>query len=174
MVGQLADEPDRVGDERPHAVAGVDLPRQWVKRREESILDVHLVRAREAAQDRGLPGVGVTDERRLELAGPRLTHHFASRLHLAQPLLQDLDAVIDESTVRLELRFAGASHPDTPAKLLEVRPHPRQPGQHVLQLRKLDLHLRLARAGARGEDVEDELRAVHHALADGVLEVLPL
>lgn len=43
-----------------------------------------------------------------------------------------------------------------------------------MQLRELDLHLRLARAGTRREDVENELRTVHHAPADGVLEVLPL
>jgi len=55
-----------------------------------------------------------------------------------------------------------------------VRPHAREPRQHVLELRELHLHARLAQPGARGEDVEDELRAIHHARARRVLDVLPL
>src|SRR5581483_611166 len=42
------------------------------------------------------------------------------------------------------------------------------------ELRELDLHLGFGGSGARGEDVEDELRAVHHAFADRVLDVLAL
>ena len=39
-------------------------------------------------------------------------------------------------------------------------PHPLQPRQGVLELRQLDLQLRLVGAGAGGEDVEDQLAAV--------------
>jgi hypothetical protein len=43
-----------------------------------------------------------------------------------------------------------------------VAPHPGQSRVRVLHLRQLDLQLRLVRLGARGEDVEDQLRAVQH------------
>ena len=128
----------------------------------------------ERAQDRRLARVRVADERRLELRLPRLALNRATALHVAQPLAQNLDAVIDQPAVRLELRFAGAAHADAAAEFLEVGPHARQPRQHVLELRELHLHLRFARARARGEDVEDQLGAVHHALADRVLDVLAL
>ena len=55
-----------------------------------------------------------------------------------------------------------------------MRPHPRQPRQHVLQLRQLHLHLRLARSRARREDVQNKLGPIHHPLAGGVLDVLAL
>ena len=55
-----------------------------------------------------------------------------------------------------------------------MRPHPRQSRQHVLQLRQLHLHLRLARSRARRENIEYQLGAVHHPLTGGVLDVLAL
>jgi hypothetical protein len=82
--------------------------------------------------------------------------------------------MVDETTVGLELRFTGAAHADAAAKLLQVRPHPREAREHVLELRELHLHLCLARARARREDVQDQLGTIHHALARGVLDVLPL
>jgi hypothetical protein len=82
--------------------------------------------------------------------------------------------VADQPAVRLELRLAGAAHADAAAELLEVRPHARQPRQHVLQLRELHLELGLVRPRARGEDVEDQLGPVHHPDADRLLHVLPL
>jgi hypothetical protein len=55
-----------------------------------------------------------------------------------------------------------------------VCPHPRQPREHVLELRQLDLHARFTRACARCENIEDELGAVDHALTRRILDVLPL
>jgi hypothetical protein len=82
--------------------------------------------------------------------------------------------VVDEAPVGLELRLAGAPHADAATELLEVRPHAGQARQHVLQLRQLHLHPGLARAGPRGEDVEDQLGAVHDARVDRLLDVLSL
>jgi hypothetical protein len=55
-----------------------------------------------------------------------------------------------------------------------VGPHAREPRQQVLELRQLDLHLGFARSRARGEDVEDQLGAIHDPAADGVFDVLAL
>ncbi len=78
------------------------------------------------------------------------------------------------SSVGLELCFARTPDSDTAAELLQVGPHAHQAWQHVLKLRQLHLHLRLARPRARREDVEYQLGAIHHALAGRVLDVLAL
>src|SRR5689334_8706732 len=82
--------------------------------------------------------------------------------------------MIDESSVRFELRLTGATHANATAEFLEVRPHSRQARQHVLELRELDLLFCLARARTRREDVEDELCPIHHAFASRVFDVLAL
>jgi len=82
--------------------------------------------------------------------------------------------MVDEAPIRLELGLTGAPHPDTTARLLEVRPHSREARQHILELGELDLKLRFAGPRARREDIEDQLGAVHHALAGSVLDVLAL
>ena len=97
------------------------------------------------AQDRRLAGVRVADERRLELACARLAlHRAAAAARRASRSLQQLDAVVDQPAVGLELRFTRAAHADAAAEFLEVGPHAREPRQHVLELRELHLHLRLA------------------------------
>ena len=82
--------------------------------------------------------------------------------------------MIDEPPVRFQLRFAGTPDADAAAKLLEVGPHPRQPRQHVLELRQLDLHLGFGGSSANREDVEDQLGAIHHPRAGRILDVLAL
>ena len=74
---------------------------------------------------------------------PRLSLDGAAALHVEQALAQNLDAVVDEPAIRLELGFTRAAHADAAAELLEVGPHARESRQHVLELRELDLHLRL-------------------------------
>ena len=53
-------------------------------------------------------------------------------------------------------------------------PHTGEARQQILELGELDLHLGFRAAGARGEDVENHLRAIHHAHRQGPLEVRPL
>ena len=80
----------------------------------------------------------------------------------------------DEPAVSLELRFAGTAHANATAEFLEVCPHPRQSRQHVVELRQLNLHPCFAAARAGGENVENQLRTIHHPLADDLLDVLAL
>ena len=174
MVRQLADEAHRVGDDRLLVLAHVHFTGQRVERREEPVLDEDIAIATQAAQDGGLSGVGVADQRHLERIAPGLALHLARALHFDEPLLQHPDAMADEAAVSFELRFTRTPEADTAARLLEVGPHPRQAREHVLELRQFDLQPRLPAAGARREDVEDDFGPVHDAAPGRILDVLPL
>ena len=68
---------------------------------------------------------------------------------------------LDQPAVLFELRFAGAAHADAAACTRDRWVHIcSQPRQRVFELGQLDLQARLVRAGAGGEDVEDQLAAV--------------
>ena len=100
--------------------------------------------------------------------------HFPGARDVAQSLLQLPNALVDEPTIRFELGFSRPSHSDAASEFLEVRPHSRQTGEHVFQLREFHLHFRLGRPRPRGEDVKDELGAIHYALPRRVFDVFPL
>ncbi len=93
---------------------------------------------------------------------------------LLQPPLQVGDLAPDGSPVGLELGLAGPAQPDAAADAREVRPHPRESREQVLELRQLHLHLRLGRARPRREDVEDHLGAIHHPHRERFLQARPL
>src|SRR5512132_2332503 len=101
-------------------VAEIDVTRQRIERREQSILDEDLLRSRQRAQDRRLAGIGIADERCLEFRLARLALNGPPALHVAQPLTQDPNALIDQSAVCLELGFTRTAHADTAAELFQV------------------------------------------------------
>src|SRR6185503_4978146 len=136
-------------------------------------LDEHVLSG-ERAENRRLARVGVPDERGLEFVLPRLALNRAAALHVGEPLAQNLDAMVDQAAVRLELGFTGSAHADATAEFLEVGPHAREARQHVLELRELHLHLRLRGPRPRREDVQNQLGAIHHALAERIFDVLAL
>src|SRR5437764_10004012 len=135
---QFANEADGVGHERLRILPKRDFASQWVERREQAILDEDLLRAGQRAQNRGLARVGIANERRLEFAPARAALDSPSLLELAQLIAHDLDPVVDQSSIRLELGFAGSPHADAAAELLQVGPHARQPRQRILEVRELD------------------------------------
>ena len=131
------------------------------------------VRVGEAVEERGFARVGVAHEadrrHRVLLAAPPLRAAHAA--HVRELLLQLLDLAADVPPVALELGLAGAARADRARAARcglphEVRPHAGQARQQVFILRQLDLQLALARAGALGEDVEDQPRAVEHLDAE--------
>ena len=77
----------------------------------------------------------------------------------------------DDPAVGLELGLARTAQTDAAADTRQVGPHPGEPRQQVLELRQLDLQLRLVAARAGGEDVEDDLGPVHHPDLERPLEV---
>src|SRR3989441_192101 len=159
VVRQLADEADGVGETKPVSVADIHLAGQGVERREQAILDEDVV-ARERAQDARLSSVGVAHERRARAGAPSLALVRAVVGYVVQPLFEDGDLAADGPAVGLKLGLARPAQPDATTDAGEVRPHAGEPGQEGLELRQLHLQLRLGRARARREDVEDDLGAV--------------
>ena len=94
--------------------------------------------------------------------------------HFLEVTLQAGNALLHAATVHLELGFAGAPRADAAGLARKVRPHAGQPREKILQLGQLDLQAPLAAAGAAGEDVEDELRAVENLARGDAFEVPPL
>jgi hypothetical protein len=70
VVGELADEPHRVGEERVERLTSDDLARERVERGEQPVLDEHVARPAQPAQHRRLAGVRVAHERGAELGLP--------------------------------------------------------------------------------------------------------
>src|SRR6185503_11062785 len=103
MVRQLSYETDRIGDEHL-PLADIHLARERVERGKEAVFDENVLLARQGGQDRGLARIRVADQRRLELALSRLPLHDTAFLHVAQSLLEELDAMVDQPAVRLQLR----------------------------------------------------------------------
>ena len=96
-----------------------------------------------------------------------------------------VDAFADQPPVDLQLLLAGtagADGADRPRRgttagagdRIQVRPHPRQAGVGVFQLGQLNLEFGLLGLGPRGEDIEDQLAAVHHLDANGLLQLANL
>lgn len=176
MVRQLANESNGIGEQCNVAIADVDFARERVERREQAVFDEHTGITRERAEDRRLARVRVSNKRNAELICPALPLHFACAFDICQSITQHLDAMLHETTVGFELRFTGTTHADadTATRLLQVRPHPRQPRQHVFELREFDLQACFVRSRTRCENVENEFRAIHHARVHRKLDVATL
>ena len=173
MVRQLADEAHRVGQQRHLPVGAHHLAGGGVECGEQAVLDEHL-RAGERVEERALAGVGVADDGRAELAAPPAALCLALALDRLQLALEPGDALAHDAAVGLELGLARTARADAARLALQVLPHAGEPRQRVLELRQLHLQPRLARARAAGEDVEDQLRAIHHLAPERLLEVAHL
>ncbi len=178
-VRQVADEPDRVG-QRHRAAAGAALlvvevePAGGGVQRGEQLVGRIGARLDQRVEERGLAGVGVADQRDVEgaLALALAPLGVALALDLLQPLACALDGVADHPAVQLDLLLArAAAHAGAAGLPLQVRPAPHQPGADVLQPRQLDLQLAFVAAGALGEDLQDQQRAVVDRKAEVALEV---
>src|SRR5208283_2689183 len=82
-----------------------------------------------------------------------------------------LDAMRDAAAVGFQLRLAGSASTDAAAQPRHLDTTPRQAWQQVIELRQFDLEAAFARAGTRGENVEDQLSAVDDPGAHRFLEV---
>src|SRR5687767_2717863 len=71
-----------------------------------------------------------------------------------------MNPLTNTPAVGLEFRFARSAGADAAAEPGQRGPGAREPRQHVLELRQLDLPLALARPRAARENVEDQLRAI--------------
>src|SRR3546814_6809858 len=120
-------------------------------------------------EQRRLAGVGRADQRdaRDVAAHPGAAHLVALHLDLVEPLLQLLDALLQQPAVGFELGFTRAAQADRAAALaLQVGPAAHQARGHVAQLGQFDLQLALGAARALREDVEDQAGAIDHARSE--------
>src|SRR5207302_7070422 len=104
-------------------------------------------------------------------AAPALALHAPVHPHPVELCPDPEQAAADHPPVGLELGLARAPRPDAAAEALQVAPLPDEPGQQVRELGELHLELALARAGALGEDVQDEGRPVDDPEAERLREV---
>jgi succinyl-diaminopimelate desuccinylase len=170
LCRKTPDEADRIGHEVALAVV-LEGPRRRVERLEEPIVD-RCVSAGEGIQERRLADVRVAGEgdRGTCCAQPLLPSGGPLALKTAETPLEKRDTRAGEPAVGFELALAGTASPDTAAEALEMLPHAAHAGQVVLELRELDLELPLGAPRVLREDVEDQLRAIHDARAELVLE----
>ena len=179
LRGQPAHKPDRVHIGVEPAVLRARTSHGGVERGEQRVLH-ELIRTGEPVRQRRFARVRIPDDRnrgqRIPLA--RAALDLARRRHLRDLPAQACDARADDTPVHLDLRLAGTTRADATigaggaaARLPGQRRAPTtQAGQHVLQLRELDLRLAFARRGVLREDVEDHRGAVHDLHLRGVFE----
>src|SRR5208283_1184336 len=86
-------------------------------------------------------------------------------------LLDVPDAPENLSPVGLELSFARSASADAAAELRHFHAAPRQPWQHVFELRQFHLQLTFTSAGVTGKNIENQLRAIDDARVDDALNV---
>ena len=175
LVGQLADEADRVGQQVGAPVDAQDAGRR-VQRVEEAVAHADA-RAGQRVEERRLAGVRVAGQRDLrQVRAVALGPHRRPRaLDALEPPAQRRDPVARQAAVGLDLRLAGAAGREAAARdaaqALEVGPQAAHAGEVVLELRELDLELALGRVRVRREDVEDRRRAVDDRHRELLLEV---
>jgi hypothetical protein len=121
----------------------------------------------------GFAGVGVTHQRHgrqrdalplTALNQPRAPHGLEAFFNLRDPQ-PDLPAV------DFQLRLARTAGADAAPEARHRHALASQPRQQVLQLSQFHLQLALARPGPFGEDIENQLRPVHHARIQPLFDV---
>ena len=131
---------------------------------------------RERVEESGFSGVRVADEsnhaERHSLAGAAARGSLAANRF--DGFFNFTDAVANPAAIGFEFLFAGAARADAAAEARELFAASREAREKIIQLRELHLELAFARARVRGENIEDELRAVDHAAANSLLHVAKL
>ena len=127
LVGQLADEPDRVAQDERRPPGAVDQAGRGIERLEETV-GGGQVRSRHPVEKRRLAGVRVANEG--DDGQARAAAAFALHPAVNADVLElttDLhDAAPNHAAVGFELSLAGSSGADAAAETLEVSPLPDQ------------------------------------------------
>src|SRR5690606_34199322 len=99
------------GDEEQHDMTThASLTSEPGERNEQPVLDEHLAGLGNGPENGGLSGVRVAHQGGTEHVPARGPLHVAASLHVGKPLLEDLDAVVDEPAVSLQLGFTRSAH----------------------------------------------------------------
>ena len=125
-------------------------------------------------EQRGFARVGIAHQRNGEgIATVALTTLGAALLFdFLKPLFGALDGVVDHAAVQLYLGLPwAATHTNTAALALQVRPTAHQARTEVLQLGQLDLQLAFVAACTLGKDFQNQQGAVVHRHAHVTLKI---
>ena len=95
----------------------------------------------------------------------------ATAAHVLQLPLQSVDTVADKAAVSFQLRFAGASCPNTAAKSLKVTPLAANAWQEVFMLRQFNLQPPLHGLGPLREDVQNQRRSIQNLDLERFFEI---
>ena len=152
-------------------VGELELAGGGIEGGEELVVGQHAGMGQQVEQG-GFAGIGVADEREQGPAMPAASAaEFGAALADEQELGADAgDALLDAAPIEFELLFAGPLEADTAFLAFQMGPEAAQAGDEVVELGQFDLKAAFQREGALGEDVEDELGAVHDAHAQNFLE----
>src|SRR5215208_3057015 len=132
IVRKFPDKANGVGEKHARVFREMNVPRERIERREQSVLDENRFRAGKRFENRRFTGVRVAYQRCAELSLSCCPSNLSRLLNVCEPLLQETNAMIDETPVCLQLSLAGTSHSNTAPEFLEVSPHPHEARQHVL------------------------------------------
>src|SRR5438045_669791 len=105
---------------------------------------------------------------RIALGGTLAAHSFE--------LSRDAgNTILDAAAVGFQLGFTfTAAHADAAFLPGQVAPEPGQPRQQMLELGQFDLEFSFTRAGALGENIEDQGRAIENLTIENLFEVAAL
>ncbi len=173
FVRQVGDEAHRVGQDRRPPAGQTQLAQGRVQGGEQHVLGQDLGLGQAVEQGR-LAGVGVAHQRdgRIRHAATRDALQAARAANVSQFLLQPHHLVGQQAPVGLDLGFTRTAHDAKAAPLaLEVGPGAHQARTLVVEPGQLDLQLAFPRAGAAGEDLQDQPGAVDHLDLAGALQV---
>ena len=161
VVRQFADEADGVG-EQERQVLDRHFAYRSVKGSKEFVLREDIGFGEQVHECR-FADVRISDECHTNHLSAMLalgSHLFVNGLEL---LTQQGDTLTDDPFIRLYLGLTHtAVRSSTTALTIQVRPHPRQTRKHVLQMRHLNLRLRIGSLRTLEENLQNQYRSVDH------------
>ena len=175
ILREIADEPDRVGDDHLAVAGKAQPPRGRIQSGEELVFGEDR-RIGERIEQRALSGVGIADDGdhrdpgTVALAAPRR----AVSGETDDARFQRGDPLAYPATIDLQLRLAGSATPDSTGEARERVVPSDQPRQQVLELRQFHLQLAVGALRSLREDVEDELCPIENAQRGGLADVARL
>ena len=171
-MGQMIDEADGVGQNHRRAIRRLQ-PAQGRVQGGEQLVGLEDAGLGEAVEEGRFAGIGVADQghrRQLRLVpGPPALGPLTD--DTLQPLVEGGDALAEQAAVGFELGLARPPQADTTLLALQVSPTPHEAGREMGELGQFHLELALERAGALGEDVQNEARAIQHPALEMPLQV---
>ena len=124
-------------------------------------------------EQRGLPGIGVTDnsDRGYALSAPAISTQASLQTNLRESGLKMPNPHVQKSPIRLQLSLARPSQTNPAPLPLKVGPPPDQSRREMPQLSQFDLKLAFMGLRPKGENVQNQSGPVYNATMSDLLQV---